>query len=220
MGDKLSIITPLHQKTKREYLPRMNDDKVACMKVANRYDKDFFDGSRRHGYGGYIYDGRYEPVARALVERYNLPDNAKILDVGCSKGFMLFEFAKLLPEAEVRGFDISAYAIEHAKEEMRPYLSIGKAQEPYPFADDEFDLVLSLTTLHNLRVPELATALGEIERVGKNKFVTMESYRNEQELFNLECWVLTCESFFRPEEWTWLFDRFGYTGDYEFIFFN
>ena len=95
-----------------------------------------------------------------------------------------------------------------------------RAQEPYGFGDKEFDLVISLNTLHNLTLPELQTALSEIERVGRNKYVTMESYRNELELFNLECWALTAESFFRPEEWVWLFERLGYTGDYEFIYFE
>ncbi len=220
MGEELSIITPLHTKTVREYLPRMNDDKVMCMQVAKRYDRDFFDGSRRTGYGGYVYDGRYEPVARALIERYNLEDDARILDVGCGKGFVLCEFQKLLPKATVTGFDISSYAVENAEENVRPYLTAGRAQDPFPYDDNQFDLVLSFTTLHNLRIYELEAALSEIERVGKNKFITMEGYRNEQELFNLECWVLTCESFFRPDEWTWLFERFGYTGDYEFIYFE
>ena len=48
----------------------------------------------------------------------------------------------------------------------------------------------------------------------------VESYRSEQEQFNLQCWALTCESFFDVDEWIRLFDRFGYTGDYEFIFFE
>ena len=29
----------------------------------------------------------------------------------------------------------------------------------------------------------------------------VESYRNDKELFNLQCWALTCETFLRPEEW-------------------
>ena len=69
-------------------------------------------------------------------------------------------------------------------------------------------------------INKLKSALKEIERVGKNKYIAVESYRNENELFNLQCWALTCESFFSPEEWIWLFNEFDYTGDYEFIFFE
>lgn len=220
MGRLVEFITPLHRSTLRDYLGRMQDDKVGCMKIAKEYGPEFWDGDRRYGYGGHRYDGRWEPVARRLIECYDLKPNAQILDVGCGKGFLLYELSRLLPEATIAGFDISAYAIENSKEELRNRLFVHRAEAPYPFADDQFDLVLSLTTLHNLVICDLKSALREIERVGKNKYVTMEAYRSEQELFNLQCWALTCASFHTPEEWVWLFDEFGFSGDYEFIYFE
>ena len=48
----------------------------------------------------------------------------------------------------------------------------------------------------------------------------VEAYRDETELFNLQCWALTCESFFRPDEWIWMYNEWGYNGDYEFIYFE
>jgi ubiquinone/menaquinone biosynthesis C-methylase UbiE len=198
----------------------MQDDKVTCMQVARRYDGDYWDGDRRFGYGGYRYDGRWKVVAERLVEAYALREDAAILDVGCGKGFLLYELKQLLPRARVTGFDISSYAIAHAREEIRDRLFVHRAQDPYPFGDREFDLVISLTTLHNLQLPELRTALGEMERVGRNGYLVVEGYRNERELFNLQCWALTCAAFFTPGEWTWLFSQFGYNGDYEFIYFE
>lgn len=220
MSKLLNIITPLHKKTKRDYLARMIDDKVHCMKIAKLYGKDFWDGDRRYGYGGYKYDGRWEVVARQLIDFYHLKTNAKILDVGCGKGFLLYEFKKLLPKSKIVGFDSSSYAIDNAKEEVKSNLFVHKAQDGYPFKDKEFDLVVSITTLHNLLTPELKIALKEIERVGRDKYLVVESYRNETELFNLQCWALTCEAFFSSNGWVWLFDEFGYTGDYEFIYFE
>ncbi|TLM80545.1 MAG: class I SAM-dependent methyltransferase [Actinobacteria bacterium] len=220
MGQLREFVTPVHKQTSRDYVGRMVDDKVHCMEVARRFDEAFWDGDRRYGFGGYRYDGRWEPVARALVEAYGLTADSSVLDVGCGKGFWLYELTKLLPGITVAGIDISSYAIENAKEEVRPYLKVHRAQDPYPFADDQFDLVVSNTTLHNLRVYDLAAALGEIERVGKAAHICVEGYRNEAELFNLQCWALTAEAFFTPEEWVWLFERFGYTGDYEFIYFE
>ncbi|MCP4764549.1 MAG: class I SAM-dependent methyltransferase [archaeon] len=220
MGNLLNIITPLHQQTKRDYLNRMVDEKVFCMKTARQYGSEFWDGDRRFGYGGYRYDGRWKPVARKLIETFNLPLDAKILDVGCGKGYLLYEIKRLLPGSYVCGFDLSHYAIENAKEEIQKNLFFQNAQDSYPFDDNAFDLVLSLTTLHNLQIHELKSSLKEIQRVGRNKYITVESYRNEDELFNLQCWALTCESYHRPLEWTWLFEEFGYTGDYEFIYFE
>jgi SAM-dependent methyltransferase len=216
----LNIVTPLHTRTERSYLARMQDDKVECMSVARRYDAEFWDGDRRFGYGGYRYDGRWQPVAEKLVEEYGLGTGASILDVGCGKGYLLFELKKILGDVRICGFDISEYAIGNAMEEIRNGLFIHRAQDAYPFVDREFDLVLSLTTLHNLHLPELKAALGEIERVGRNKYIVVESYRNVQELFNLQCWALTCAAFLTPHEWEWLFGEFGYDGDFEYIFFE
>jgi len=221
MGRLLNLVTPLHQATKRDYLGRMNDDKVACMLKAREYGADYWDGDRRYGYGGYRYiPGRWKPVAEGLIETYGLAEDASILDVGCGKGYLLYELKLLLPKARLVGFDISQHALAHAKEEIRSGLFEHKAEERYPFEDKSFDLVMALGSVHNLRVYELATALREIERVGVAKYVMVESYRNERELFNLECWALTAESLFHASEWTWLYEHFGYTGDYEFIYFE
>lgn len=220
MGRLMNIVTPLHRATKRDYLARMMDDKVHCMIKAKEYEFDYWDGDRRYGYGGYRYTGRWKPVAEQLVETYGLKPGAKILDVGCGKAHLLYELHKLLPGADVRGIDISRHGLADAPEEIRGNLLRCQAQDVYPWGDGYFDLVISLATLHNLRIFELKTALREIERVGKNKYTMLESYRNELELFNLECWALTAQAFFDVSEWIWLFDHFGYTGDYEFIYFE
>ncbi|EKD26352.1 MAG: methyltransferase type 11, partial [uncultured bacterium] len=196
-----NIITSTHKQTSRNHLARMMDDKIACMKIARKFDKDFWDGKRRFGYGGYHYDGRYEVVAKKLIEAYNLNNNSKILDVGCGKGFILYEIKKLLPKCTIHGFDLSSYAIENSKPEIKELLYVHKAEDSYPYSDKEFDLVMSITTLHNLKIFDLKKALQEIERVGKNKYIVVEGYRNEEELFNLQCWALTCECFFTPDEW-------------------
>jgi ubiquinone/menaquinone biosynthesis C-methylase UbiE len=221
VGRLLEIVTPLHKATKRDYIGRMTDEKVKCSIKAREYEFDYWDGDRRYGYGGYRYmDGRWRPVAQALIENYGLKDGSKVLDVGCGKAHLLFEMKRLLPGLDVSGFDISQHGLADAKEEIRPHLFRYRAQDAYPFGDKQFDLVISLGCFHNLRVFELQTALREVERVGKNKYVMVEAYRNELELFNLECWALTAESLFHTSEWIWLYDHFGYTGDYEFIYFE
>tara|TARA_B110000008_G_scaffold236156_1_gene241325 strand:- start:964 stop:1629 length:666 start_codon:yes stop_codon:yes gene_type:complete len=221
MGKLLNITTALHESSNREYLPRMLDDKANCMIIAKQYEKDYWDGDRRYGYGGYSYmPGRWKPVAEALIQNYNLTNESSILDVGCGKGYLLYEMKLLLPELKVAGFDVSEHGIACAQKEIKDSLFIHRAQDTYPFEDNEFDLVISLGCFHNLRVFDLGKALTETERVGKQGYVMLESYRNELELFNLQCWALTCESFFDHEEWPWIYNHFGYSGDYEFIYFT
>ena len=197
------------------------DDKVHCMQVAKKYDIDYWDGDRRYGYGGYKYiPGRWKAVADTLINTYKLVDGSKVLDVGCGKGYLLHEMLLLEPGLNIKGFDISKRGIDDATDLVKPYLFLHRAEDDFPFEDNEFDLVMSLGACHNLRLPELEVSLKEIERVGKQGYVMLESYRNEEELFNLQCWALTCESFFDKEEWIWLYDYFGYKGDYEFIYFE
>ncbi len=220
MGRLMNIITPLHKRTARKYIDRMVDDKVPCMLKAKEYEFDYWDGDRRYGYGGYKYDGRWKPVAQQFIDIYGLKPDSKVLDIGCGKAHIIHEMKQILPKAEIIGFDISRHGIGDAPEGIRDHLFRYRAQDRYPWGDDYFDLVISLGCFHNLRIFELETALQEMERVGKQKYLMLESYRNEQELFNLQCWALTAESFFDTAEWIWLYRHFGYTGDYEFIYFE
>ncbi len=221
MGKELNIVTPLHKATARKYLDRMIDDKVNCMMKAKEYEYDYWDGDRRYGYGGYKFiEGRWKPVAEALIQNYKLSNQSSILDIGCGKAFLLYEIKKILPDIKISGFDISNHGINSAKDIIKSDLFIHRAQERYPFEDKQFDLAISLGCFHNLKIFELNIALKEMERVAKNGYLMLESYRSEQELFNLQCWALTCESFFEKEEWIWIYNNFGYSGDYEFIYFE
>ena len=214
----------LHKSTQRDYLARVNDPdfpKAKAAALAKKFDYDYWDGDRRICYGGYRYlEGRWEQVARSMVEHYELPPKPKILDIGCGKAFLLYDFLKVIPDAEIFGIDISPYAIANSKEEIRDRLQVGNATA-LPWPDDYFDLVISITTLHNLHAYDLDLALREMERVGKsNKYLCVESYRNEQEKANLLYWQVTCEAFNTPQEWQWWFEHTGYSGDHSFIYFE
>ncbi len=216
-----NFITQLHQSTKRNYIDRMVDNKIDCMLESKKYGKNYWDGDRKYGYGGYKYIiDRWKPLAEDLINTYSLTNSSKILDIGCGKGYLLYEIKKLLPNIEVIGIDSSRYAISNSHEAIKPFIIEHKAQDPLPFLEKEFDLVISITTLHNLKIFDLMKSLREIARISKNGYIVVESYRNERELFNLECWALTCESFFDVDEWIWIYNSCDYTGDYEFILFE
>lgn len=217
----LDFLEQVHTGTKRDYLARvLAGNKAEFATLAKKFDVEYWDGDRNTGYGGYRYDARWLAVAEKMAAHYQLPPGARILDVGCGKGFLLHEFTRVVPGAQIAGLDISRYALDHALPEVQPFLVEGNATSlPYP--DNSFDLVVSINTLHNLRLPDLDRALREIERVSRGaSYILMDGYRTEQEKVNLLYWQLTCECFFTPEEWEWLFQQCGYTGDYGCIYFE
>ena len=221
---EIDFINVLHKSTKRDYLARVNDPlypKYKAAYLAKKFDFDYWDGDRRICYGGYHYiPGRWAIVAKRMIEYYGLTKKSKILDIGCGKGFLLYEFTKLLPGIEISGLDISKYALGNSKEEISKYLTLGNATN-LPFEDNYFDFVFSINTLHCLHSFELDKALREMERVGKlNKYICVESFRNEKEKANLLYWQVTCEAFNNPDSWKWWFKNTGFEGDYSFIYFE
>ena len=216
-----NFIQKLHNSTKRKYLERMINDKVNCMKIAKKYSQAYWDGPRKYGYGGYKFiDGRWKPLAIKMIKFYKLKNNSSILDVGCGKGYLLYELKKILPGLKIKGFDISKYALKNSHPKIKKNLFRYLAQKKYPFKKKQFDLVVSLGVLHNLELKEVINTLKEIQRVGKRSYIMTESYKNDQQLFNLQCWALTCKTFLSVPGWKHIFKISKFKGDFEFFFFN
>ena len=219
----IDFMSVVHKATKRDYLARVNDPeypKAKAAALAKQWAYDYWDGDRRINYGGYRYmEGRWEKVARAMADHYGLKPGDKVLDVGCGKAFLVYDFTKVVPGIDIQGIDVSDYAIANAKEEVKDRIRVGNATR-LPWPDKHFDFVYSLNTLHNLHAYDLEPALREMERVGKKKYLCVESYRSEAEKANLLYWQVTCEAFNTPEEWAWWFKLTGYTGDHSFIYFE
>jgi len=221
LGKKRNFFRNLHNSSKRNYLERMINNKAYASNIAKKFGKEYWDGSKKFGYGGYKYiPNRWTNFAKKLIKTYKINKNSKVLDIGCGKGFLLADIKKILPETSLTGYDISSYAKKNSHYSIKKNIFNIKAQDKYLFKDKEIDLLISLGTLHNLEIFDLEKAFSEINRVSKKSYIWVESYRNSKELFNLQCWALTCKSFYSPKEWLWIFKKFKYQGDYEFIFFK
>jgi len=217
MGKEIDLMVN-YPKAKRNLEQRAAEKTDGERSIARQFGKDFFDGDRRYGYGGYSYHSRFwEPVIPTFKEFYNLTAESRILDVGCGKGFMLYDFAQLIPEIMVAGIDISEYAIVNAKEEVKPFVKVGDARE-LPFENNSFDLVISITTVHNLEREGCKKSLQELERVSSGgKFITVDAYFNDEEKKRMDMWNLTALTYMHTDEWKEFFEEAGYTGDYHWF---
>jgi ubiquinone/menaquinone biosynthesis C-methylase UbiE len=186
--------------------------------VARRFDKEFFDGDRLTGYGGYNYHPRFwQETVKRFQEHYDLTANSSILDVGCGKGFMLHDFKELIPGVTIAGIDISTYAIANAMPDVKPFLQVGDAKSlPYP--DKSFDLVIAINTIHNLPFVQCKQALREITRVSRrHAFIVNDAWHNEAEHQSMLAWNLTALTYMHVDDWKKLFEEVGYSGDYHWF---
>jgi len=204
-----------YPKSKRDPNARQGALTEEMRIVARQFGQEFFDGDRLFGYGGFKYFSRFwQPVIPDFKRHFSLSSTSKVLDVGCAKGFMLYDFIQLIPGISMSGIDISSYAIEQAKSEVKQYLRVGNATS-LPYEDNTFDAVISINTIHNLERDECALALKEIMRVSKGKaFITVDAYRNDEEKQRMFAWNLTAKTIMHVDEWQDFFKDVGYTGDY------
>jgi ubiquinone/menaquinone biosynthesis C-methylase UbiE len=214
MGLEINLLD-LYPRSKRPIEERGKSITEEHRRVARLFGKEYFDGDRLTGYGGYNYHPRFwKETVRRFREHYQLAEDASVLDVGCAKGFMMHDFKQLMPHMTLAGIDVSQYAYDHALEDMKPFIRIGNAKD-LPYKDRSFDLVISINTIHNLDLNDCKKALREIQRVSrKNAFVTMDAWRTEEERQRMMKWNLTALTYMHVDDWKKLFAEVGYTGDY------
>ena len=201
-------------KSKRSISERKEAKTQEHINISRMYGKEYFDGPREYGYGGYKYDGRWINVAKDIIKHFNLSKGQKVLDVGCAKGFLVKDLFDLGIDAT--GVDISNYAIENSLPEIKNRLFL-KSADNLEFSDDKFDAVISINTIHNLDRDDCKKSILEMMRVVKNKkniFIQVDSYENDRQKKIFESWVLTAKFYGYPNEWLELFKECNYNGDY------
>lgn len=214
MGQEIDLLVN-YPKTKRNVKERGATKTEEDRAIARKFGKEYFDGDRKYGYGGFYYNPRFwQPVIPTFKKHFGLNSESSVLDVGCGKGFMMHDMAKFIPGIKVKGVDISEYAIENTIEDIKKDVRIADTKE-LPFEDSSFDIVISINTVHNLVRDECAQALRQIERVSRGKsFITVDAYRNDEEKELMHAWNLTALTFMHVDEWKAFFKEVDYTGDY------
>jgi ubiquinone/menaquinone biosynthesis C-methylase UbiE len=204
-----------YPQSKRNIDDRVEQVDAKVREISMQFGKDYFDGERTYGYGGYNYHSRFwTDTVKHIKEHYRLPANARVLDVGCAKGFMMHDFKLLMPDMDISGVDISEYAIENAIDDMKPCVQVANARD-LPFDDNYFDLVLAINVVHNLPREQCIRALQEIQRVTRlDSFIIVDAWQTEEERVRLQNWVLTAQTYMHVDNWLELFSQAGYTGDY------
>ncbi|MDC3200294.1 class I SAM-dependent methyltransferase [Porticoccaceae bacterium] len=217
MGQEIDLMAN-YPRPKRNVEERGATKTDADRALARKFGEEFFDGDRTHGYGGFNYQPRFwQPVIPTFKAHWGLTSDSSILDVGCAKGFMMHDFAELIPGITVKGIDVSEYAVKNSIEDMRPHVDVADAKS-LPYEDKSFDYVISVTTIHNLERAELVQSLREIERVARlGSFITVDAYRNDEEKERMLAWNLTAKTVLHVDEWKELFKEAGYSGDYHWF---
>lgn len=184
--------------------------------LASYRGREYYDGDRNNGYGGFKYDGRWVSVGKNMYKEYGLKENSAVLQVGCEKGFLLHDFHELYPKMKVRGTEISDYAIQNSMPSVKRFI-IKAPFTQLPFENREFDLVIAIGVVYTLTLGDAIACLREMQRVGKGKsFITLGAYRNDEEFRLFRYWTLLGSTVLHVDEWVEVLKEAGFTGDYHF----
>lgn len=204
--------------------PPPKEPRVVCRnlrKIQNRLiaaerGQEFYDGDRNNGYGGFKYDGRWQPIAKHLYQTYQLNSQSKVLQLASEKGFLLNDFKTIYPELQVSGIEMSDYALDKTMPLVKPFVQKGNYTElPYP--DHVFDLVIAIGVVYIFNLNDTVKCLREIQRVSKGKsFINLSTYETEEEFWLFKDWSLLGATLLKPDDWREVLQYAGYTGDYAF----
>ncbi len=203
-----------HSKVKR--IVNNNSRTISNRIIAYSLGKEYYDGARENGYGGFYYDGRWKEIVPRIIDRYNLTSKSAVLDVGCKKGFFLHDLKDALPDIKIQGIENHTYPLDNAMASIKPFLNLSQ-YESLPYKNNEYDFIMAFASIYMLNLGGVLNALKEIQRVGKGKsYVTLGAYETKEERNFLLDWTLIGTTILHVDEWLEVFKDTGYTGDYYF----
>lgn len=176
--------------------------------------KDYYDGNRLNGYGGFKYDGRWQKMLPQIIKKYKLTKNSKVLDLGCKKGFLLKDLNILLPGIKTVGIENHTYPLKKSVKCQSKLIQSEYYKIPYK--NKHFDFVIAFNSLYMYNLGDVIKSLKEIERVSKKSYIVLASGENDKERNKFYKWTLIGTSILLQKEWKKLFKNIGFKGDYYF----
>jgi len=176
--------------------------------------KEYYDGSRLNGYGGFKYDGRWLNLLPKLIKKYKLTSKSKVLDLGCKKGFLLKDLNILIPGIKSYGIENHPYALKKAVKCNSKL--IRSEYTKLPFKNKSLDFVIAFNSLYMQNLGDVIKSLKEIERVSKKSYIVLASGENNEERNKFYKWTLIGTSILLKKEWKALFKKIKFNGDYYF----
>ena len=176
--------------------------------------KEYYDGKRLNGYGGFKYDGRWLKLLPKIIKKYKLTKKSKVLDLGCKKGFLLKDLNILIPGIKSYGIENHSYAL---KKSVRCKSKLIKSEYyKLPFKNNYFDFVIAFNSLYMQNLGDVIKSLKEIQRVSKKSYIVLASGENDEERNKFYKWTLIGTSILLKSEWKILFKKIKFKGDYYF----
>ena len=176
--------------------------------------KEYYDGKRINGYGGFKYDGRWQKLLPKIIRKYKIKKESKFLDLGSKKGFLLKDLNILIPGIKSYGIENHKYPLKNkinckSKLILSEYYNI-------PFRDKYFDFLIAFNSVYMQNLGDVIKTLKEIERVSKKSFVVLASGETDKERIKFYKWTLIGTTILLKKEWKILFKKIKFNGDYFF----
>ena len=184
--------------------------------IAWERGKEYYDGNRLNGYGGFRYDGRWKNILPKFIKRYKLKSGSKVLDVGCKKGFLLKDLKELVPGIKICGIEDHVYPLKQSMKEVKKNLKFSSYCS-LPFKNKSFDAVFAFHCIYRLNFGDTIQAIKEIQRVAKKySYITLGAYSDQKGKELYDKWGIISTCHLHVDDWKKIFKHIKYKGDYSF----
>jgi len=184
--------------------------------LAWKLDKNYYDGYRQNGYGGFKYDARWKRLLPKLIKKYKLTKKSKVLEIGCKKGFLLLDLNKLLPGIKSQGIENHEYPLKKANKKIKKKLYFKDYYNLKNYKKREFDLVIAFNSIYMQNLGDTIKTISEIKRISKKSYISLASYEKKKDRDKFLDWTLLGTTILKKSEWKEIFKFIGYNGDYYF----